>query len=445
MNVFEDVPKYYSEKKWFKTNGSEETVTGYSLRGGQMLKHAVNGLKESLQRGVIKTIDETHIRVLDTRKVGVAFEIEVETMFKSERGNAMIKLHGPYNQKDKKDNVIMITKIKRNHEKFVTILAENIVKPLIDKFVKDEREDIEEVEQEDNKYCTVCEKVFKSPAGLKTHITKKHKQTDVGKVSTEKESLLNETCNISETEKEYSEMCNQCDFIAIAEKKYLVLKLMTKHKKDRHYKFCGECEYKAKNLQDMKRHERDVHDKITGSTSPPAKKERNFSEVIDQSVEMMETEENVLNLSVQLEEMELEKMDIDEELRIEKELSKKMDKKVKERQEKIDECDRKWAEKKLAKEKSKKDNENEIIENERKTKKIQKQKSKDQRKRDAKKNKPNYGTAHNIKEVPNNCKKFVNEGDKIYEVPGNGACAMKGQHWHILARNLAGFFSPRGI
>ena len=301
MEVFEDVPKYYSEKKWYKTNGSEETVTGYSLRGGQMLKHAVIGLKETLQRGVVKTFDETHIRVLDTRKVGVAFDIEVQIMYKSERGVAMIKLHGPYNQKDKKDNVIMITKNKRSHEKFVTILTEKIVKPLIDQFVKDEREDIENFDQGDNKYCTDCKKAFKNPTGLKTHLTKKHKQIEVVKLSVDEESLLNETCNISDTDKEYSEVCNQCDFTAIAEKKYLVLKVMTNHKKDKHYKFCGECDFKAKSLQDMKRHERDVHDKITGSTSPPTKKKRNISEVINQSVEIMEIEENVLSLSVQLE------------------------------------------------------------------------------------------------------------------------------------------------
>ena len=109
MDVFKEVPKYYSEKKWYKTNGNEETVTGYSLRGGDMLKHAVIGLKETLQKGVIKTYDDTHIRVLDTRKVGVSFDIEVELLFKSDRGIAMIKLHGPNSQKDKKDNVIMIT------------------------------------------------------------------------------------------------------------------------------------------------------------------------------------------------------------------------------------------------------------------------------------------------------------------------------------------------
>ena len=48
MEVFKDSPKYYSEKKWYKTNGNEEIVTGYSLRGGEMLKYAVKWTKRNL-------------------------------------------------------------------------------------------------------------------------------------------------------------------------------------------------------------------------------------------------------------------------------------------------------------------------------------------------------------------------------------------------------------
>ena len=35
MDGFGDSPTYYLEKKWYKINGNEDTVTGYSLRGGQ--------------------------------------------------------------------------------------------------------------------------------------------------------------------------------------------------------------------------------------------------------------------------------------------------------------------------------------------------------------------------------------------------------------------------
>ena len=47
MEGFKDLPKYYSEKKWYKTHENEQIVTGYSLRGGQMLKYAVIGIKEN--------------------------------------------------------------------------------------------------------------------------------------------------------------------------------------------------------------------------------------------------------------------------------------------------------------------------------------------------------------------------------------------------------------
>ena len=48
MDAFGDLPNYYSEKKWYKVNGDEDTVRGYSLRGGQKLKNAVIGIKQTL-------------------------------------------------------------------------------------------------------------------------------------------------------------------------------------------------------------------------------------------------------------------------------------------------------------------------------------------------------------------------------------------------------------
>ena len=43
----------------------------------------------------------------------------------------MAKIYGPYSKKDKKDNVVMVTKSKHSESKFVTIIAERILKPLI--------------------------------------------------------------------------------------------------------------------------------------------------------------------------------------------------------------------------------------------------------------------------------------------------------------------------
>ena len=373
MEGFDDSPTYYFENKWYKTNGGEEIVTGYSLRGGQRLKNAVIGIKETLKRSVIKTINETHIRVLDTRKNGVAWDIEIQMMLKSERGIALVKLYGPYDQKDKKDNVIMVTKNKRSHVKFVEILAEKIIKPLIVEFVKEEN--VDEEKEEDKNTCSVCDKTFKSPAGLKTHNTTKHKlqaqekllEKDAFKVVNciekcieeldEKEaSELNETCDLEKDLKVYSENCENCEFKIVAERKYLALKILSKHKREKHAKICSECDFNALNLQELKRHLRDTHGKISISTSPPAKKKRRGEEVEKENPEDMETDENVSNLSSQVEEKESNKMDIDIEdsEKIKRELSDKMDMKVKNKQQKIDADEKKWEEEKLAREKVKK-------------------------------------------------------------------------------------------
>ena len=63
--------------------------------------------------------------------------------------------------------------------------------------------------------------------------------------------------------------------------------------------------------------------------------------------------------------------------------------------------------------------------------KKRKQSMKDQRKKQNKKNKVNGNSnsnnkkqiqMSNIKEIPNNCKHLVNDGDVLYVVPGDGCC-----------------------
>ena len=58
-------------------------------------------------------------------------------------------------KKTKKDNVVMITKCKRNESKFVTILAETIMKPLISGFTKVEIE-TDNSSEIDNKEVYTC-------------------------------------------------------------------------------------------------------------------------------------------------------------------------------------------------------------------------------------------------------------------------------------------------
>ena len=141
------------------------------------------------ERGACKTIEEVQLKAVENRKVGVALEIKVEMLIKGESGIAMLKLYGPYSQQDKKDNVIMISKVKHNDEKYVTILAKQVIKPLILSFQKEEN--VKETEAPTTPIvnsvsvkgkkiellkCPYCDKTSYSSPGLKGHVTKMHQK-----------------------------------------------------------------------------------------------------------------------------------------------------------------------------------------------------------------------------------------------------------------------------
>ena len=111
----------------------------------------------------------------DTRMNGVGLEIEVEMVENGDKGIAVVKLYGP---NTKKDNVVMITKSKGSESKFVTILAEKIVKPLINSFLgvetKTNPTKKKEMEKTNVYKCPQCDKTSYSYPGLKGHITKMH-------------------------------------------------------------------------------------------------------------------------------------------------------------------------------------------------------------------------------------------------------------------------------
>ena len=115
----EDVSTAYKVKKWGIDEGGEHITTGYSLRGRCSLKKAVEGLKNILVKGDSQDVEGIKFRVLDTRKNGIALDIEIEMVAQGDKGIAMVKLYGPYEKKDNKDNVVMITKSKQSESKLV--------------------------------------------------------------------------------------------------------------------------------------------------------------------------------------------------------------------------------------------------------------------------------------------------------------------------------------
>ena len=521
--------KPYKEKLWFKPNGGEKITTGYSLRGRQRLKSSVEGLIKLFKRGAEKNIEGVELKILDTRIVGVALEIEVGIFEKGESGIAMLKLYGPYSQQDKKDNVIMISKVKHYDEKFVTILAEQVIKPLIVCFVKEEN-DSEEVKQPANVKsvsvkgkqikvikCPYCEKTSHSSPGLKIHITKMHqnirakesfKEDEIGKEANKIINLLQEnnldTENIENVEtnsledclmldeeivcqrqqcefqanniqnfkthfkmkhvsrcqfcdkqfegeaelndhlrtqhttenEKYEKKCFSCNFTAKAPRKYAAMQLIRKHKGS--CTSCPECEFVGKDNTDLRKHLRDQHEILSESLSPPRKRKRKLEESKVIESEPMETEE-VVDLSTSLEDMEID----DNETKLMRERSEKMDAKVIEKQKSTEIEDFLRRKKEASDENKRKKDENDKIAQE--INKKRKQSEKDARKRKNKKNKknkefelPEAYKVPNIREIPSSCKHLVKKNDVLYVVPGDGCCGPNCAAAHLFKDEVYG-------
>ena len=109
-------------------------------------------------------------RVLDTRKINSGVEIEVEIVKKNEKGIAILKLYGP---NAKKGCTILINKAKNNDEIFVKILADEIIKPLIDNFISGAGwAKLMKIGKKSAVKCKICNKIFCSDINVKIHIEK---------------------------------------------------------------------------------------------------------------------------------------------------------------------------------------------------------------------------------------------------------------------------------
>ena len=231
--------------------------------------------------------------------------------------------------------------------------------------------------------CTHCDKTSYSIPGLKGHITKMHRETlktvegfnvidelNVPKeehailISQEANKVVNELLNdiiyinddegnatesdeasleeladnkSDKVEMKYINKCENCDYEAKADKKYLALQLLLNHKdsccvnkmkKIRKTTKCNQCDFIMNESSNMKRHMRDAHEVKTDSTSPPPKKKKPILEELNDNIEDMDTEtSNLEDLSFKLDEMEID----NEEKELVKERSRKMDEKIKDK------------------------------------------------------------------------------------------------------------------
>ena len=121
-----------------------------------------------------------------------------------------------------------------------------------------------------------------------------------------------------------------------------------------------------------------------------------------------------------------------------------MDEKVRAKAKKIEEEEKIYLETKVSNENRKKELKEKELEKQKKFIKQKRQKVKDQKKRERKKNKTNEGATEsdykvpNIKPVPTNIAHLVTEGDKVYCVPGDGACGPNSISAHLFKDEVYG-------
>ena len=127
-----DVSSVFTEKIWGKEIDGEYITDGYSFRGKRVFSKALNGFKEMMKKGVDGKVNNVDFKVLDNRKIGTELNIEIEVTENENRGIAILKLYGPNKQKE---YTVLISKSKQSESKYVTILAKQVIQPLIMKFL----------------------------------------------------------------------------------------------------------------------------------------------------------------------------------------------------------------------------------------------------------------------------------------------------------------------
>ena len=429
----------YKEETWGKSIDGENITDGYKFRGKQHFKKAREELEKLMVRGAQFDVGNIELIVLDARNKGIELEIDIQMNDKDKenRGVAVVKLYGP---NKRKENCVTITKSKQSDIKFVTLMAEKVIKPLIKKILGKEGGEIAKEPSNKNK-CQFCEKTFKTIIGLRGHNTKMHKLDNDNSKETinsvdknedyEVETNLEEGLEIKE-EKKYTYKCKLCQIYLETLRKYELIQKILKHnetcgmpnvKPIKKSGYCENCEFKASDELHLKRHRRDKHDLMSASTSPPTKKSKMSK------IQMQE--------DMDIDDSRQEDMDVDNDENEEVIRSKIMDEKIKVKAKKVEEEERIYQEKKKKEEERKK--ELEVIEIEEKKRSVRKRKQKNKvENKKSRKTKDISSNIPNVKPVPKNVAHLCKQGDKVYTVPGDGACGANSIAAHLFRDEVFG-------
>ena len=160
----------YHENSW----PSGEEKEGYTFGGKKVIfTQAIKEIKKLFFSYKEHELDDMKFSLGKKKPIknGDEFLVKVKKGT-DEAGAAVLKIYNPNN---KKGSTIVINKSKENDVKFVKVLAINVIKNLIDKFIS--KEGWSKLKSINVINCEKCDKLFSAERYLKAHMANKHKET----------------------------------------------------------------------------------------------------------------------------------------------------------------------------------------------------------------------------------------------------------------------------
>ena len=107
----EETHNVYKENFW---PAPPEEPKGYTFKGkGKMMTYAMEKVKSSFKKGVMKQLGKTEFKILDNKKFGGATQIEINVSDNEGRGSAIVDFWGP---NKKKECTVLIKKEQGSRE-----------------------------------------------------------------------------------------------------------------------------------------------------------------------------------------------------------------------------------------------------------------------------------------------------------------------------------------
>ena len=159
--IVDDAKIHYTEKCWPLP---PEKATVITIKGkNQDFIDATLKMKEVMKKGAETDVNGVKAKILDVKVKNKLTETVIEINEGPHRGNAILEVFEP--QKRNKNCSVVIKKPKGHDEKYVSTVANKIVKPYIDRFakqVKSSEVTLEEIAEESNSSLEKNQNVFET-------------------------------------------------------------------------------------------------------------------------------------------------------------------------------------------------------------------------------------------------------------------------------------------